>query len=93
MYVRFDGPQAAKRQFCLHFRNILGTNKRQISKNGNGNVNIWPPSDEMMNLCEDLSRWTFSASVDPHKDIKATVTDPWDKHYLLTIPVKLLEKR
>jgi hypothetical protein len=88
MYVRFDGPQAARRQFCLHFRNILGTNKRQ--PNG---INIWPPSDEMMNLCEDLSRWTFSASVDPHKDIKATVTDPWDKHYLLTIPVKLLEKR
>ena len=93
MYVRFDGPQAAKRQFCLHFRNILGTNKRQQNRNGTTNVNIWPPSDEMMNLCEDLSRWTFSASVDPHKDIKATVTDPWEKHYLLTIPVKLLEKR
>ena len=84
MYVRFDGPNSSKRSFCLQFRNILGTNKRHL----NG-VNIWPPSEEMMNSCEDLSRWTISASVDPFKDIKATVTDPWDKHYLLTIPVKL----
>lgn len=81
MYVRFDGPYNVKRSFCLPFSNILATNKKQGS---------WPPSDERMDQCEDLCRWTISASVDPHKDIKATVVDPWNKAYLLTIPVKLL---
>ena len=87
MYVRIDGPQGAKRSFCLQFRNILGTNKK-LYPNG---WNIWPPSDEEMDKCEDLSRWTINASVDPYSDIKATVTDPWDKHYMLTIPVKLFD--
>ena len=86
MYVRFDGPLNAKRSFCLQFINILGTSKRHQTGS------VWPPSDDMMDTCDDLSRWTISASVDPYKDIKATVVDPWDKAYLLTIPVKLLTK-
>ena len=85
MYVRFDGP--SRRSFCLPFSNILGTNKRHVTAD---NVGVWPPSDEMMDQCDDLSRWTISAAVDPYKDIKATVVDPWDKAYLLTIPVKLM---
>ena len=85
MYIRIDGPRNSKRSFCLQFRNILGTSKRH--QNGHG---VWPPSDDMMDQCDDLSRWTISASVDPDKDIKATVRDPWDKDFLLTIPVKLL---
>ena len=85
MYVRFDGPYNTKRSFCLQFSNILGTSKRH--QNGSG---VWPPSDDMMYQCDDLSRWTISASVDPYKDIKATVVDPWEKAFLLTIPVKLL---
>jgi len=89
MYVRFDCPHNSKRSFCLQFSNILGKSKRH--QNGSGqNGSIWPPSEEMMDQCDDLSRWTISAGVDPYKDIKATVVDPWDKAYLLTIPVKLL---
>ena len=89
MYVRFDCPFNSKRSFCLQFSNILGKSKRH--QNGSGqNGSIWPPSEEMMDQCDDLSRWTISAGVDPYKDIKATVVDPWDKAYLLTIPVKLL---
>jgi hypothetical protein len=69
----------------LQFSNILGKSKRH--QNGSGqNGSIWPPSEEMMDQCDDLSRWTISAGVDPYKDIKATVVDPWDKAYLLTIP-------
>merc|ERR1712107_455147 len=86
MYVRFDGPHDSKRSFCLQFCNILGTSRRH--QNG---ASIWPPSDEMLDLCDDLSHWSISASVDPYRDIKATVTDPWNKAYLLTIPVKLLQ--
>ena len=90
MYVRFDCPFNSKRSFCLQFSNILGKSKRH-QQTGNGqNGSIWPPSEEMMDQCDDLSRWTISAGVDPYKDIKATVVDPWDKAYLLTIPVKLL---
>jgi hypothetical protein len=88
MYVRFVGPQNANRSFCLQFSNILGTSKRHQN-----NVSVWPPSDNMMDQCEDLSRWTISAGVDPYRDIKATVIDPWEKAYLLTIPVKLLQQR
>jgi len=89
MYVRFDCPFNSKRSFCLQFSNILGKSKRH--QNGNGqNGSVWPPSEEMMDQCDDLSRWTISAGVDPYRDIKATVVDPWDKAYLLTIPVKLL---
>jgi len=91
MYVRFDCPFNSKRSFCLQFSNILGKSKRHQNGSGqNGNGSIWPPSEEMMDQCDDLSRWTISAGVDPYKDIKATVVDPWDKAYLLTIPVKLL---
>ena len=86
MYVRFDGPQNIKRSFCLQFVNILGTSKRH-----SGNGSVWPPSPEMMDQCDDLSRWTISVGVDPFRDIKATVVDPWDKAYLITIPFKLLK--
>ena len=85
MYVRFDGPFNAKKSFCLQFSNILGTSKRH--QNGS----VWPPSEEMMDQCDDLSRWTISVGVDPYRDIKATVVDPWDKAYLITIPFKLLK--
>lgn len=85
MYVRFDGPYNIKRSFCLQFSNILRTSKRHQ------NSGVWPPSQEMMEQCDDLGRWTISASVDPYNDIKATVVDPWDKAYLLTIPVKLVQ--
>ena len=86
MYVRFDGPFNAKKSFCLQFSNILGTSKRH-----SGNGSVWPPSPEMMDQCDDLSRWTISVGVDPFRDIKATVVDPWDKAYLITIPFKLLK--
>ena len=87
MYVRFDGPQNAEgRSFCIPFSNILGTSRRH--QNGS----VWPPSDDMMDQCDDLSHWTISASVDPFRDIRATVVDPWDKPYILTIPVKLMTK-
>lgn len=86
MYVRFDGPYNIKRSFCLQFSNILRTSKRHQ------NSGVWPPSEEMMEQCEDLGHWSISASVDPYHDIKATVVDPWDKAYLLTIPVKLLQR-
>ena len=89
MYVRFACPFNSKRSFCLQFSNILGKSKRHQTGSGQ-NGSIWPPETEMMDQCDDLSRWTISAGVDPYKDIKATVVDPWDKAYLLTIPVKLL---
>ena len=86
MYVRFDGPQNIKRSFCLQFTNILGTSRRHQKGDS-----IWPPSDRMMDLCDDLRHWSIGASVDPYADIKATVTDPWNKSYLLTIPIKLCQ--
>jgi hypothetical protein len=76
--ARFEGPESMQRSFCVPLNNILKTKRRE-----------WPPSDELLDKCQDLSRWTILASVDPNQDIKATITDPWDKEYMLTIHVRL----
>ncbi len=92
MYVRISGPAAVNRSFVLPFTNILSTSKRHSFSDSNSSSPVWPPSEVMMESCEDLSSWSIDAMIDPYKHIKATVSDPWGKAYLLTIPVALLKR-
>ena len=89
IYINLHGPRNMARSFMLPFRNILATTKKSqvaiIAKQ-----DIWPPSDDMLALCEDVSRWELHMCINPNTDIKATIIDPWKKTYLLTIPGKLL---
>ena len=82
--IRLTGPLNISRPFTIPFSNIFASSSRTAS---------WPPSEEMMSLCDDLSRWELDICVDPYTDIKATVIDPWNKAYLLTIPVKLMKQK
>ena len=89
IYINLHGPRNMARSFMLPFRNILATTKKsQVAINAK--QDIWPPSDEMLALCEDVSRWELHMCINPNTDIKATIIDPWKKTYLLTIPGKLL---
>jgi len=89
IYINLHGPRNMARSFMLPFRNILATTKKsQVAINAK--QDIWPPSDDMLALCEDVSRWELHMCINPNTDIKATIIDPWKKTYLLTIPGKLL---
>ena len=89
IYINLHGPRNMARSFMLPFRNILATTKKsQIAINAK--QDIWPPCNDMLGLCEDVSRWELHMCINPNTDIKATITDPWKKTYLLTIPGKLL---
>ena len=89
IYINLHGPRNMARSFMLPFRNILATTKKsQVAINAK--QEIWPPSDDMLALCEDVSRWELHMCINPNTDIKATIIDPWKKTYLLTIPGKLL---
>jgi hypothetical protein len=89
IYINLHGPRNMARSFMLPFRNILATTKKsQVAINAK--QDIWPPSDDMLGLCEDVSRWELHMCINPNTDIKATIIDPWKKTYLLTIPGKLL---
>jgi hypothetical protein len=79
-------PLNISRPFTIPFSNIFASSRTASS------TATWPPSEEMMSQCDDLSRWELDMCVDPYTDIKATVTDPWKKAYLLTIPVKLMKQ-
>ena len=89
IYINLHGPRNMARSFMLPFKNILATTKKsQVAINAK--QEIWPPSDDMLALCEDVSRWELHMCINPNTDIKATIIDPWKKTYLLTIPGKLL---
>lgn len=87
MYLRLTGPYRVNRSFMLPFKNILATSKRHQNSQA-----IWPPCEEMMDQCDDLRKWVLNACIDPYQHIKATIIDPWNKAYILTIPVKLLQR-
>lgn len=89
IYINLHGPRNMARSFMLPFRNILATTKKsQMAINAK--QDIWPPGDDMLALCEDVSKWELHMCINPNTDIKATIIDPWKKTYLLTIPGKLL---
>ena len=89
IYINLHGPRNMARSFMLPFRNILATTKKsQMAINAK--QDIWPPSDDMLALCQDVSQWELHMCINPNTDIKATIIDPWKKTYLLTIPGKLL---
>lgn len=89
IYINLHGPRNMARSFMLPFKNILSTTKKsQVAINAR--QEIWPPCDDMLALCEDVSRWELHMCINPNTDIKATIIDPWKKTYLLTIPGKLL---
>ena len=87
LYVKISGPSNINRPFAIPFSNIFASSRSQQSPAS------WPPSEDMMGLCEDLTRWEVDMCIDPYTDIKATVIDPWKKAYLLTIPVKLIKPK
>lgn len=87
LHVRLTGPCNISRPFTIPFSNIFASSRSQTS------AASWPPTEEMMAQCDDLSRWELDMCIDPYTDIKATVIDPWKKAYLLTIPVKLIKQK
>ena len=87
LHVRLTGPFNISRPFTIPFSNIFASSRSQVSSA------TWPPTEEMMAQCDDLSRWELDMCIDPYTDIKATVVDPWKKAYLLTIPVKLIKQK
>ena len=89
LYVQIIGPCNINRPFSIPFSNIFASSRSLHQKS----ATTWPPTDEMLAQCDDLSRWELDMCIDPYTDIKATVTDPWKKAYLLTIPVKLIKQK
>jgi hypothetical protein len=81
--LRLTGPQNISRPFTIPFSNIFASSR---------STSTWPPTEDMLAQCDDLSQWELDMAVDPYTDIKATVVDPWRKTYLLTIPVKLMKQ-
>merc|ERR1719361_1390006 len=56
IYINLHGPRNMARSFMLPFKNILSTTKKsQVAINAR--QEIWPPCDDMLALCEDVSRW------------------------------------
>ena len=83
IYINLTGPSNVTRPFKLPFRHILETRKKVDT-----NQDIWPPTDELLSTCEDVSCWELHMCIE--SNIKATIIDPWKKTYLLTIPGNLI---
>lgn len=92
IYINLFGPANLTRSFMLPFRNILSASKkvRQGDDGKKEEGSVWPPSDDLLSQCQDVSCWELHMSINPKADIKATIIDPWKKAYLLTIPGSLL---
>lgn len=74
-----------RKKLKIEFSRMFGTSSNKDIQ--------WPPTDNMLNACADISMWEVIAILDPFNEIKATIIDPWKKEYLVTVPVKLIKPK